>query len=90
MQRTYVSLVAWHRSPLSTGESPTLGGELDLVPMGVEWRWLPGYQHVAMSPGLSQSEACALDLAVPERRVGPASYDYSGGGDCSGWWVSGT
>lgn len=88
MQWTYVSLVAWHRSPLSTGESPTLGGELDLVPVGVEWRWVPGSWHVTMSPGLGRSEARALDLAVPKRHVGPASHDYSGG-DCLGWWVRG-
>lgn len=44
--------------PFYWGE-PQLGGELDLVPLGVEWRWRPGNRHVAMSPGLSQSEACA-------------------------------
>lgn len=45
-------------------------GELGLVPEGVEWRRLPGSWHVARRPGLSWSDARALDLEVPGRRAG--------------------
>lgn len=67
-----------------------MGGELGLVPVEAEWRWLPGSWPITMRPGLGWSDAHALDLEVLGRGAGPASNDYRGPRDGQSWWLGGT